>query len=97
MDGTDASHEQFHAQQRHQAQLQAKANAVCESFHASLKKELIHRQPWPTRAEARSKVFEYIEGWYNPRRRHSTLGYLSPADYETQHRQQSTARALAAV
>jgi putative transposase len=60
-------------------------NAVCESFHASLKKELIHRRPWPTRAEARSKVFEYIEGWYNPRRRHSTLGYLSPAEYEHQH------------
>ena len=38
-------------------------SAVCESFHASLKKEPIHRRPWPTRAEARSKVFEYIEGW----------------------------------
>jgi putative transposase len=60
-------------------------NAVCESFHASLKKELIHRRPWPTRAEARSAVFEYIEGWFNPRRRHSTLGYLSPADYELAH------------
>lgn len=60
-------------------------NAVCESFHASLKKELIHRRPWPTRAEARSAIFEYIEGWFNPRRRHSTLGYLSPADYEQAH------------
>ena len=60
-------------------------NAVCESFHASLKKELILRQPWPTRAQARSATFEYIEGWFNPRRRHSTLGYLSPADYEAQH------------
>ena len=55
-------------------------NAVCESFHASLKKELIYRHPWPTRAQARTAIFEYIEGWYNPRRRHSTLGYLSPVD-----------------
>lgn len=63
-------------------------NAVCESFHASLKKELIYRHAWPTRAEARTAVFEYIEGWFNPRRRHSTLGYLSPAEYEHQHQNQ---------
>ena len=63
-------------------------NAVSESFHASLKKELIYRHAWPTRAEARTAVFEYIEGWFNPRRRHSTLGYLSPADYEHQHEHQ---------
>jgi transposase InsO family protein len=44
-------------------------NAVCESFHASLKKALIHRRPWPTRAEARSAIFEYIDGGFNPRRR----------------------------
>jgi transposase InsO family protein len=50
--------------------------------------ELIYRHTWPTRAEARTAVFEYIEGWYNPRRRHSTLGYLSPADYEHQHEHQ---------
>jgi hypothetical protein len=42
-------------------------NAVCEAFHASLKRERINRRPWPTRAEARNAVFEYIEGWYNPR------------------------------
>jgi putative transposase len=60
-------------------------NAVCEAFHASLKRELVNRRPWPTRAQARTAVFEYIEGWYNPRRRHSTLGYLSPAHYEAQH------------
>ena len=60
-------------------------NAVCEAFHASLKRERINRRPWPTRAEARSAIFEYIEGWYNPRRRHSTLGYLSPAQYEQAH------------
>jgi putative transposase len=60
-------------------------NAVCETFHASLKKERIYRQSWPTRAAARAAVFEYIEGWYNPRRRHSTLGYLSPIEFERQH------------
>jgi Integrase core domain len=57
-------------------------NACCETFHATLKKERIYRQSWPTRAAARSAIFEYIEGWYNPRRRHSTLGYLSPAEFE---------------
>jgi hypothetical protein len=60
-------------------------NAVCKTFHASLKKERIYRQSWPTRAAARSAIFEYIEGWYNPRRRHSTLGYLSPIEFERQH------------
>jgi putative transposase len=63
-------------------------NAASEAFHASIKKERIYRQSWPTRAEARAAVFEYIEGWYNPRRRHSTLGYLSPAQYEHQHAEQ---------
>ena len=67
-------------------------NAVCETFHASIKKERIYRRSWPTRAEARTAVFEYIEGWYNPRRRHSTLGYLSPAEYERDHAQLATDR-----
>jgi len=57
-------------------------NAVAESFFATLKGELIDRRPWPTRAAARSAIFEYVEAWYNRRRRHSTLGYLSPAAYE---------------
>jgi transposase InsO family protein len=57
-------------------------NAVAESFFATIKTELIHRQAWPTRTAARQAVFEYIEGWYNTRRRHSSLGYLSPAAYE---------------
>jgi putative transposase len=60
-------------------------NAVCESFHATLKKELVHRHRWRTRADAKTAVFEYVEGWFNPHRRHSTLGYLSPAGYERQH------------
>jgi putative transposase len=57
-------------------------NAVCESFFASLKKELIRRRSWPTRRDAQSAVFAWTEGWYNRRRLHSTLGYLSPAQYE---------------
>jgi transposase InsO family protein len=57
-------------------------NAVAESFFSTLKTELIHRQPWPTRKAAHQATFEYIEGWYNTRRRHSSLGYLSPAAYE---------------
>jgi len=57
-------------------------NAVAESFFATLKKELVHRRPWPTRAELRTEVFDYIETFYNRRRRHTTLGHRSPADYE---------------
>ena len=57
-------------------------NAVLESFHASLKKDLIHRRSWPTKAEARTALFEYLEAFYNRRRRHSTLGMLSPLEYE---------------
>jgi putative transposase len=57
-------------------------NAVAESFFATLKKELVHRQSWPTRRELEAAVFEYIEVFYNRRRRHSTLGMLSPAEYE---------------
>lgn len=57
-------------------------NAVAESFFATIKRELIDTRTWPTRAGLRRAVFEYIEGWYNTRRLHSTLGYLSPAQYE---------------
>ena len=60
-------------------------NAVAETFFATLKKELVYRRSWPTRRELRSEVFEYIEGFYNTRRRHSTLGMLSPAGFEEQH------------
>ena len=58
-------------------------NAVAESFFATLKKELIHGRTWPTKAELRTEVFEYIEVFYNRRRRHSTLGFLSPEQFET--------------
>ncbi len=57
-------------------------NAVAESWFATLKNELIYRRSWPTRAEARSAVFEFIEVFYNRLRLHSSLGYLSPAEYE---------------
>jgi transposase InsO family protein len=57
-------------------------NAVAESFFATLELELIMRRDWPTRDAARRAIFQYIEVWYNLRRRHSTLGYRSPASYE---------------
>jgi putative transposase len=65
-------------------------NAVCESFFKTLKSELVDRQSWPSKAELRTAVFDYIECFYNPRRRHSSLDYLSPAEYE---RINNTARA----
>jgi putative transposase len=68
-------------------------NALAESFMATLKTELIDRRSWPTRHAARTAIYDYIEGWYNPRRRHSALGYQSPAQFEAQHhrRQESAA------
>jgi len=57
-------------------------NAVAESFFATLKKELVHRQSWPTKHELRLELFDYIEAFYNSRRRHSTNGGLSPAQFE---------------
>jgi putative transposase len=60
-------------------------NAMCESFFATLECELLDRQRFETQAAARLAVFEYIEGWYNPHRRHSALDYLSPINYERSH------------
>jgi putative transposase len=57
-------------------------NALAESFVATLKTELLYRVSWPTRQAVRTAIFEYIEGFYNTRRRHSALGYLSPAEFE---------------
>jgi putative transposase len=57
-------------------------NAAAESFFASLKTELLHRAVWPTRHQARAAIFHYIEGFYNRRRRHSGLGFRSPAQFE---------------
>src|SRR6267378_801310 len=57
-------------------------NAMCESFFATLECELLARTRFKTQIEARMAIFEFIEGWYNPHRRHSALDYLSPIDYE---------------
>ncbi|HTK65163.1 MAG TPA: IS3 family transposase [Pseudonocardia sp.] len=57
-------------------------NALAESFFATIKGELLEHRSWQSHAAARAAIFDYIEGWYNIRRRHSTLGYLSPATYE---------------
>jgi len=59
-------------------------NAMAESFFATLECELLDRRRFKTQAEARIAVFEFIEGFYNPRRRHSSLGYLSPVKFECQ-------------
>jgi putative transposase len=60
-------------------------NAMCESFFATLECELLNRRPFKTQVEARMAVFDFIEGWYNPHRRHSSLDYLSPINYERSH------------
>ena len=57
-------------------------NALCKSFFATLECELIDRTCFPTHATARSELFDYIEGWYNPHRRHSALNYESPINFE---------------
>jgi putative transposase len=59
-------------------------NACVESFFGTLKTELVHRAHYATRAEARASIFEWIECWYNRRRRHSSLGHVSPAAFEAQ-------------
>jgi putative transposase len=62
-------------------------NAMAESFFATLERELLNRRRFKTQAEAKMAVFEWIEGWYNPHRRHSALGYRSPVNYERAHHQ----------
>ncbi len=58
-------------------------NALCESFFATLEGELLARQRFAAQAATRLAVFDFIEGWYNPRRRQSGLAYLSPIAYES--------------
>ena len=60
-------------------------NAMCESFFASLECELLQKRRFRTRAEAKMAIFDYIEAWYNPKRRHSALGRVSPINYERKH------------
>ena len=64
-------------------------NAMCESFFATLECELLGRRSFKTQIEARIAVFQFIEGWYNPHRRHSAIAYLSPIDYENTYRQKT--------
>jgi putative transposase len=66
-------------------------NALAETFFASLEKELLRRERFATREQARTRIFWYIECFYNTRRRHSSLGYLSPTDYEQRHQQEAIA------
>jgi putative transposase len=70
-------------------------NAPVESFFASMKKELVHRRSFATHEEARIAVFEWIAVWYNRKRRHSTLGYLSPEQFEQQYLSQEPMRRAA--
>ncbi len=65
-------------------------NAMAESFFASLECELLDRRSFKSKTEARLAVFTWIEAWYNPRRRHSALEYLSPANYERKHATDTT-------
>jgi putative transposase len=67
-------------------------NAMCESFFATLECELLNRRSFKTQVEARMAVFDFIEGWYNPHRRHSALDYLSPINYERSHLQETLYR-----
>ncbi|WP_083696457.1 integrase core domain-containing protein [Microbacterium sp. RURRCA19A] len=60
-------------------------NALIESFWSTMQRELLDRTNWDSRTQLASAMFEWIEGFYNPRRRHSALDYLSPADYEALH------------
>ena len=71
-------------------------NAVAESFFATLKTECVYPRRFATRAEAREAIFEYIEVFYNRRRRHSTIGYMSPVDFEMQFNQEMSTEKLAA-
>lgn len=73
-------------------------NAPTESFFATLKKEMVYRTRFETREQARSAIFRWIEVWYNRKRRHSTLGYISPEAFERKHQhQQATAIAAPAA
>ena len=60
-------------------------NAMIESFWGTLQLEVLDRKPWNSRDELANAIFEWIECWYNPERRHSSIGMLSPVDFEQLH------------
>lgn len=66
-------------------------NSMIESFWSTMQRELLDTQRWTTKAELASAIFEWIEAWYNPRRRHSALGMLSPVEFEALHTQAAPA------
>ncbi len=68
-------------------------NALCESIFATLECELLDRSSFRSPAEARLAIFDFLEGWYNPHRRHSALGYDSPLTFERRHDQAARAEA----
>jgi len=68
-------------------------NSLMESFFGTLQLELLDQKAWITRQELASAIFEWIEAWYNPSRRHSALGYHSPVTYERMHQTPPTAAA----
>ena len=70
-------------------------NAMAESFFATLECELLNRRSFKSKAEARTALFTYIEGWYNPRRRHGSIGGLSPNEFERRQQQLMQGRKLA--
>ena len=70
-------------------------NAMCESFFGTLEAELLDRYTFRSQVDARMAIFRYIEGWYNPKRRHSSLGYQSPANFEAKNRPAAAAKSLA--
>jgi putative transposase len=65
-------------------------DAAAASFFSTLKRELVHRQRFATRAQARSAIFEFIEVFYNRQRRHSTIGMVSPAEFERNYARATT-------
>jgi len=66
-------------------------NAMAESFFSTLECEVLDRNRFRTRQQARTAIFSWLEGWYNPHRRHSSLGYLSPRDFEARRSRRSNA------
>ena len=66
-------------------------NAMAESFFATVEREVLARRRFKTQAEAKMAVFEWLEGWYNPHRRHSSIGRLSPVNFERRQLNQKAA------